>query len=151
MVTDLVSGTGRREEIRLALGTTLTGVVRDLAGRRVPGAVVHVVPTDQHMETFTHWQEIATGPDGRFALPNVPAGREVSAARARLPTRSLPAVAKSALYAAGGRLRGPSSSFSLCSSCATRSSSSSRSSRRTRSSSSTRGSPPTASPHEACC
>ncbi len=78
MVTDLVSGTGRREEVRLALGTTLTGVVRDLAGRGVPGAVLHVVPTDRHVETFTYWQEIATGPDGRFTLPNVPAGREVS-------------------------------------------------------------------------
>jgi protocatechuate 3,4-dioxygenase beta subunit len=78
VVTDLVSGTGRREEVRLALGTTLTGVVRDPQGRGVPGAVVHVVPTTNWAETFTRWQEIATGPDGRFVLPNVPAGREVS-------------------------------------------------------------------------
>jgi len=78
MVTSLVSGTGRREEIRLSEGTTLTGVVRDPAGRGVPGAVVHVVPTQDRSATFTRWQEIATGPDGRFALPNVPADREVS-------------------------------------------------------------------------
>lgn len=78
VAADLVSGTGRQEEIRLALGTTFTGAVRDLAGRGVPGAVVHVVPTDRRVETFTRWQEIATGPDGRFALPNVPAGREYS-------------------------------------------------------------------------
>lgn len=77
MVTALVSGTGRREEIRLSEGTTLTGVVRDPAGRGVPGAVVHVAPTLDRSGTFTRWQEIATGLDGRFALPNVPADREV--------------------------------------------------------------------------
>jgi hypothetical protein len=78
VAANLVAGAPR--DVPLGLGTILTGVVRDPAGRGVPGAVVHAVPADQRVETFTHWQEIATDETGRFTLQNVPAQREVTVA-----------------------------------------------------------------------
>jgi protocatechuate 3,4-dioxygenase beta subunit len=78
VAANLVAGAPR--DVQLGLGTVLTGVVRDPAGRGVSGAVVHAVPADQRVETFTHWQEIATDETGRFTLQNVPAQREVTVA-----------------------------------------------------------------------
>jgi hypothetical protein len=76
MAANLVAGAPR--DVPLGIGTVLTGVVRDRQGRGIPGAVVHAVPADQRIETFTHWQEIATDEAGRFTLQNVPAEREVT-------------------------------------------------------------------------
>ena len=64
------------KRIDLELGTTIEGrVVRD--GRGVPGVSVGVLQAERSMDTNLGPYQIGTDAEGRFSLPNLPAGQKL--------------------------------------------------------------------------
>ncbi len=77
IVSGLSTGSAQPHDIRLSLGTTVAGTLRNANGRKIPGtAVVQVVHADRAGGNFVGWFEIGSDKDGKFSLPNVPAGKE---------------------------------------------------------------------------
>lgn len=75
-VSGLSCGTPQPHRIALATGATVAGTVQDANGHKLAGVTVEIVPVDRNTETFVGWFTIGTNAEGRYSLPNLPAGQK---------------------------------------------------------------------------